>query len=29
VRFALTLPVEEINIAVAAIEASGMIQKYD
>ena len=29
VRFALTLPVEEINLAVAAIEASGMIQKHD
>lgn len=27
VRFALTMPVEEINLAVAAIEASGMIQK--
>lgn len=27
VRFALTLPVEEINLAVDAIEASGMIQK--
>ncbi|MDE7405154.1 MAG: LL-diaminopimelate aminotransferase, partial [Lachnospiraceae bacterium] len=27
VRFALTLPVEEINLAVAAISACGIIKK--